>query len=169
MVWVAPKTWNELDTLTSQDMNEQVSGNIQYLKNLANTRMNVQTITYTSAISVALTGAWADIVAATPTALQVNITPRDTSSLFLCSYRGGHGISAAGDLYFSVRINGSGNTAMVVTTGFNSSFVSWDAYITLPAGSNSIKPMWQCPPGRTLTHASGSTLRFTVLELGPLE
>lgn len=168
MAWTTPKTWAELETLTSADMNLHLKDNLSYLKGLADGFPNYQYIEYTSAISVALTGSWADIVAATPTALQVSITPRSASSKLLVSLALPCSISAAGSLYFSVRVDGSGNVGTSGVNSFNGDFVYYEYVTTLSAVSHTLKPMWQSPSARTLSTLSGTVCRFSVLELGPL-
>lgn len=166
--WTAPKTWNKRDILTSGDMNTYVRDNTKHLQERANSLMNVARVTYTSAISEVVAGAWEDIVNGNPTALQLTFTPRSASSLLLFRFVAGLGISAAAEIAFTMRVDGSGNAGYFALPNFSGGQVCYEYVTSLSVASHTIKPMWYCGATRTLTHPSSSLMAMTMMELGPL-
>lgn len=113
MAWTTPKTWTELETLTSSDMNLQVKGNIEYLKGrpiAAVTDLDGAVGNTTSTTFVDVTGA------------SVSITTAGSSRLLvIASWEWGINTSPA-IAYMTVTIDG-------VNQGHSTYGITWDGVV----------------------------------------
>lgn len=97
MAWTTPKTWTELETLTSSDMNLQVKGNIEYLKGRPVGRVSDLDGTVGNTTSTTFT----DVPGAS-----VSITTAGSSRLLVIANLMGNGPGTANTVYITVDIDG---------------------------------------------------------------
>jgi hypothetical protein len=152
MAWTAPKTWLELETLTSADINLQVSGNITYLKArpLANAQDWDNVVMSTSSTS------FVDV-----TGMSATVTTGASSRLLLLA-SGSLNISGAFS-YLTFDLDGTnlgdatyGMTAPGGVTGANYSFSLMHYTAALSNASHTVK---------LRARVASSTLNITMAKL----
>jgi hypothetical protein len=176
MAWTTPKTWAELEVLTSADMNLHVKDNLNVLKTGLGLNMNMEYRTYNSTVSLT-SATFVDVHGNLNIA---SFTPRSASGICEVGlFMYGRSSSAGGTEMVDVDINIDGTRVGNATYGsaiFNSisantrSPIVYTYFTTLSVAAHTVKPVIRRDGAGTWTlgdSGAGICFVFYIRELGP--
>lgn len=176
MAWTTPKTWAELETLTSADMNLHLKDNLDFLRSKLAATPNQVFNTFTGTNPTIASGTFADVQGGLNIA---SFTPQSASSLIQIGLVINISPSAgpSDNLSFDINIDGSriGDATYglwLIQSGAAANHYPLHLmnYTTLSATAHSIKPQWRRDGSTTWTARAslGNRIIFYVRDLGPI-